>query len=86
MNVPDTHLEESALGERVKELSCLYSIAQISGRPAASLDEVLEEVVNMLPSAWRFPDLATARVVLDGRGFSSHSRGGQTDPGRPPRW
>ncbi len=71
MNLPDIHLEESALRERVKELSCLYSIAQISGSPSASLGEVLQGIANMLPSAWRFPDLAAARIVLDRRGFSS---------------
>lgn len=71
MNLPDIHLEGSALRERVKELSCLYSIAQISGSPSASLEEVLQGIANMLPSAWRFPDLAAARIVLDRRGFSS---------------
>jgi len=71
MNVSALPLEESALRERVKELSCLYSIAQISGSPLATLEEILQEVVTMLPAAWCYPDSAVARIVLDQQTFSS---------------
>ena len=71
MNVSELLIEESALKERVKELSCLYSIAQISGSPSASLDEILQDIVTMLPKAWQYPDSAIARIVLDQQTFSS---------------
>ncbi len=84
MNVSELPLEESALRERVKELSCLYSIAQVSGSPSATLDDILQEIVTMLPTAWRYPGSAVARIVLDQQIFSSsahHPAGpSQTSP------
>jgi len=71
----DTNLNRSAgsaahkLRERVKELSCLYEIAQLSGRPAASLSEILQGVANALPAAWQRPGSTSARVRLDNDEF-----------------
>lgn len=58
--------EKDALRERIKELTCLYDIAQIAGLPDTSLDTVLMEIVKILPSAWQYPQRASARIVLDG--------------------
>ena len=41
----DQHAQ-AALRERVKELTCLYGIAQTAERPDASLDDVLQGVVD----------------------------------------
>ncbi len=54
-----------ALRERVKELTCLYGIAELSGRPEASLDEILRGIAELLPPAWQYPEIAAARVTLD---------------------
>jgi len=61
-----SYSERLALRERVKELTCLYSIAQIAGRPGTSMDEVLQGVVELLPSAWQYPEMASARITRDG--------------------
>lgn len=55
-----------ALGERVKELSCLYAIAQILDQ-GGGLDETLFTVARLLPFAWQHPDATVAQVLLDGR-------------------
>jgi two-component system NtrC family sensor kinase len=62
---------EWALRERVKELTCLYGIAQVAGRPGIPIDEFLEEVVKLLPPGWQYPDITQARITLDGRTFST---------------
>jgi hypothetical protein len=56
-----------ALRERVKELTCLYGIAQVAQRPGLSLEEILQGIVELLPPAWQHPEIATARILLDGR-------------------
>ncbi|MCP4713337.1 MAG: PAS domain-containing sensor histidine kinase [Planctomycetes bacterium] len=56
---------EAELRERVKELSCLYNISQLASRPNMSLGAVLQEVVNILPLAWQYPDITRAVLVLD---------------------
>lgn len=58
--------DKVALRERVKELTCLYGIAQIAGQPDVSLDEVLQGIVELLPPAWQYPEIAFARITLDG--------------------
>ena len=60
----------SDLNERIKELTCLYSIMQLSDQPEKSLEEILEGAVALLPPAWQFPDVASARIVFDGKTFS----------------
>lgn len=60
-----------ALRERVKELTCLYGIARVAGRPGINVDQFLAEVVELLPPGWQYPDVARACVTLDGRSFST---------------
>ena len=67
---PAPRSAEAALGERVKELTCLYGIAQIAGKPGISLDAILQEVVQLLPPAWQYPEITLARLILDGRAYA----------------
>jgi signal transduction histidine kinase len=54
------------LGERVKELKCLYEVAAVFADRRESLRECLARVVSVLPAACRFPDRAVASLRLDG--------------------
>jgi signal transduction histidine kinase len=56
-----------ALRERVKELTCLYGIARIVEQPGLAVDEVLQRIVGLLPSAWQYPDATVAAITVDGR-------------------
>jgi len=58
--------EKVALRERIKELTCLYSIAQIEKQPDKSIEDILQIIVELLPSAWQYPQTTLARLVLDG--------------------
>jgi PAS domain S-box-containing protein len=55
------------LGERVKELNCLYSISELYEKPGISLDEILQGTINAIPSAWQYPEITCARIVLGDR-------------------
>jgi signal transduction histidine kinase len=68
---PISHATAAALHERVKELTCLYGIAQLAARPGISLDEILQGIADLLPPAWQFPEIASARIVLDGRPYAT---------------
>jgi signal transduction histidine kinase len=54
-----------ALRERVKELTCLYEIARVSEQKDISLQEVLQRIVELLPPAWQYPEIASGRIILD---------------------
>ncbi len=62
---------ELALSERVKELTCLYSIARLAVQTDLSLDETMQRIVGLLPPAWQFPEIASARITVEGCSFST---------------
>ncbi len=63
---------ETVLRERNKELNCLYGISSIvESSPEADLDELLQDVVNILPGSWQYPDIASARIIVDDREYAS---------------
>jgi len=57
--------------ERVKELSCLYGIANLSAARELNIDDLLRETVKLLPPAWQFPEIASARIILDDKTFAT---------------
>ncbi len=61
----------AALHERVKELTCLYGMARIAERPEVPLDQVASRIVTLLPPAWQYPEIARARIVLDGKQYAT---------------
>jgi len=62
---------QAALRERVKELTCLYSIAQVTDRKGISLEGVLTGIADLLPPAWQYPEITAGRIILDGRVYST---------------
>lgn len=66
-----SHSAEAALRERVKELTCLYEIAQIAARPGISLEEILRDIVEVVRRAWQYPQITCARISLDGHAYLS---------------
>jgi len=59
------------LRERVKELMCLYGIAKIVEQESPSLREILQKIVMLLPPAWLYPEIASARIVLNDQTFAT---------------
>ena len=57
------------LQERVKELTCLYSIANIARQPGIGLSAALQQIAAVLPPGWQYPAITVARITLDERPF-----------------
>ncbi len=57
------------LGERVKELNCLYGISHLVETPDISMDEILEGSIDLIPPAWQYPQVTCARIIHDAREF-----------------
>lgn len=55
---------ETALRERIKELNCLYGIAQLAELHFDSMDDLLKDLVNFLPLSWQYPDITCARILF----------------------
>jgi DNA-binding CsgD family transcriptional regulator len=67
----ETDKVENALRERVKELNCLYGISQLAERYIHSLDDLLQELVKFLPYSWQYPEVTCARVLFEGKTYTS---------------
>ena len=61
------------LGERVKELNCLFGVSDIVERAGGSLERILQETAELLPLSWNHSDVACARIVLGKNDFRSES-------------
>jgi hypothetical protein len=59
------------LGERVKELNCLYGVSKLVVKPDRPLNEVFQETVNLIPPSWQYPDIACARIIFEGHEFTT---------------
>jgi len=61
------------LGERVKELNCLYGISNLAERQGISLEEIIKGILDLIPPAWEYPDITCARICLEGREFRTEN-------------
>lgn len=61
------------LKERIKELNCLYSISNVFEMKDLSLNQILQEVIDLVPPAWRFSEITCARLRLDGQIFKTNN-------------
>ncbi len=59
------------LRERVKEMTCLYGIAKMQEQEDISLNGILQGIVEILPPAWLYPGIASARIILDGQSYQT---------------
>lgn len=67
----DDRRAQHALRERVKELSCLYAIAQVLESAEEPASAFLGEIVRLLPPAWQFPDAVVACIRIDEADFTT---------------
>ncbi|MDD4483537.1 MAG: response regulator, partial [Methanoregula sp.] len=59
------------LGERVKELNCLYRLAEAINTHGITLDTMLQDCVNLIPSGYQYPDCTCVRVVFRDREYTT---------------
>ncbi|MGD9316832.1 MAG: PAS domain-containing protein, partial [Anaerolineae bacterium] len=57
------------LQERVKELDCLYGISALVEQPGISLAEILQGTADLIPPAWRYPEITAACISLEDREY-----------------
>jgi two-component system NtrC family sensor kinase len=61
----------SALCQRVNELTCLNEMTQLERGDGIDLDELLQRIVRLLPSAFPFPGRTQAQLRLDGSVYAT---------------
>ena len=68
-DITESKKAEHIIGERVKELQAFYSLAQITEKEDITLDQLYQEVANILPKSWQYPEVAFARIVIGNNEF-----------------
>lgn len=58
-------------GERVKELTALHRTVRLLQDSAKPIEEVLSQIVALLPPAWQYPEITVARITFDGMAFTT---------------
>lgn len=72
MTRENQHQLEFKLQERIKELECLYDIAQLSIRKSnRPLNESLEEAIPIIKKAWQFPEITEVCIRFDQKVYES---------------
>lgn len=61
------------LGERVKELNCLYRVSELMRNVEKPLAEILQGMIDLLPAAWQYPSITCARLTVDGQIFRTEN-------------
>lgn len=71
VDITSRRKSEHELRERVKELSCLYKLSMLSNQPNLKLENFFQEVVELLPESWQYPDITSARIIYEGSIFKT---------------
>ena len=61
----NSKLIQNDIAIRNRELSCLYQIDDILSDYDRDLGEILTQITNILPQAWRFPDICEITIEVD---------------------
>ena len=57
------------LGERVKELNCMYGISKLIEKENISVEKILQGTADIIPPSWQYPKITCAQVKLDGQSY-----------------
>ena len=61
----------SDLGERIKELNCLFEISRLIERHPNSFEDILQGVVELIPPAFKFPEIAAVKIDINNQSYKT---------------
>ena len=59
------------LGERIKELNCLFEISRLREETGHSMEETLKKMVNVISLAWQYPEITCSRLTLEDQEYKT---------------
>ncbi len=64
--------QEPLLSERVKEISCLYSVINLLGnKKYASVEGKIHDIVKLIPTGWQYPEDTCVQIILQGKEYKT---------------
>ena len=59
--------------ERVKELQAFYNLAEIAEKEGITLENLYQELADVLPKSWQYPEIACTRIGMGDREFCTEN-------------
>ena len=59
------------LAQRIKELRCLYGISALREKPDITLEEIIQGIVDLIPSSCQYPKITCTRIIMGYQEFKS---------------
>ncbi len=72
-NITERKKLDHQIKERMKELRAFYSLAEMAEREDMALDDLYQELTNVLPKSWQYPEITCAKIVIDSREFHTEN-------------
>lgn len=63
--------KSSDLEQRVRELNCLFGLSGLIQKQRASIDDICQGLLDLIPPAWRHPEITSARITIENRSFQT---------------
>ncbi|MBU7032749.1 MAG: PAS domain S-box protein, partial [Theionarchaea archaeon] len=60
------------LGERIKELQCIYSIGELTRKEDISIEATLQEITRLIPHGWQVPARTGCRITYGEKIFTEN--------------
>ena len=61
------------LTKRVNELNCLYELSHLEQIRNLPLEKILQEIVELIPRAMRYPEITCAKIMLEEQEFKTNN-------------
>jgi PAS domain S-box-containing protein len=61
------------LRDRVKELDYFFNLSALVEKPEITLEELLQGAADLIPSAWRYPEITRGRIILEDQEFKTEN-------------
>ncbi len=61
------------LGERIKELNCLYGMSKLIENSDIPIDEMLQSVVDLIPVSWQYPETTCVRIRIEEQSYHTEN-------------
>jgi regulatory LuxR family protein len=55
---------EHVLRERIKELNCLYGVAEIIEANENNVDAIAKGILDLIPTSWQYPEITAAQIKI----------------------
>jgi len=64
--------QEPLLRERVKEISCLYSVISFLGNKEYTSEEKrIYDILRIIPTGWQYPEDTCVQIILEGKEYKT---------------